>query len=103
MRWPERSAKPAIIRLALAPTSEPLPPRQAPKASDHHSGTRFSAPPKVGAMDLITGIMVATNGMLSTTAEAVDENCPGHITASRVELTDSLLQSIRQWMANRRL
>jgi len=38
IRCPARSAKPATIRFALAPTDEPLPPRQAPSASDHHSG-----------------------------------------------------------------
>jgi len=35
---PERSAKPATIRFALAPTRLPLPPRQAPSANDHQIG-----------------------------------------------------------------
>ncbi len=36
--WPARSAKPATIRLALAPIRLPLPPRQEPSARDHQSG-----------------------------------------------------------------
>ena len=61
------------MRLADAPTIVPLPPRQGPKIlaehkkreSAHHSGMSPSAPPKVGAISLISVIMVATNGMLS--------------------------------------
>ena len=37
---PARSAMPATVRLAEAPISVPLPPRQAPSESDHHSGRR---------------------------------------------------------------
>ena len=68
--WPARSANAATMRFALAPTKEPLPPRQAPSASDHHNGPRFSLPPKVGAIDSMIGIMVATKGILSTMADA---------------------------------
>src|SRR5882724_3550746 len=67
---PARSAMPATVRLAEAPISVPLPPRQAPSDSDHHSGSSPSGPPKVGAMLLITGIMVATKGMLSMMADS---------------------------------
>ena len=81
IRCPARSAIPATIRFALAPTSEPFPPRHAPSASDHHSGISPSGPPKLGAIDLISGIIVATNGMLSTTAEATAEI---HMMASAV-------------------
>src|SRR5215467_10146111 len=66
---PARSAMPATVRLALAPISVPLPPRQAPSESAHHSGSSPSAPPNVGAMLLMTGIMVATKGMLSMIAD----------------------------------
>src|SRR5215510_16382861 len=70
---PARSAMPATVRLALAPISVPLPPRQAPSDRDHQSGISASGPPKVGAMLLITGIMVATNGMLSMIADRMAE------------------------------
>src|SRR5215510_16479085 len=70
---PARSAMPATVRLALAPISVPLPPRQAPRDSDHQSGISASGPPKVGAMLLITGIMVATKGMLSMIADRMAE------------------------------
>ena len=66
---PARSAMPATVRLALAPISVPLPPRQAPSDSDHQSGSSPSGPPKVGAMLLITGIIVATKGILSMIAD----------------------------------
>ena len=42
---PLRSAIPATVRFADAPISVPLPPRQAPSESDHHSGSILSAPP----------------------------------------------------------
>src|SRR5215470_18798947 len=66
---PARSAMPATVRLALAPISVPLPPRQAPSDSDHQRGRIAAGPPKVGAMFLITGIIVATKGILSMIAE----------------------------------
>ena len=53
-------------KVGTRPDERAIAPRHAPNASDHHNGMIFSAPPKVGAMDLIIGIMVATNGMLST-------------------------------------
>ena len=65
---PLRSAMPATVRLAVAPISVPLPPRQAPSDRHHHSGAICAGPPKAGAMPLITGIITATNGMLSTIA-----------------------------------
>jgi hypothetical protein len=61
---------PATVRLAEAPINVPLPPRQAPSDKHHHSGSILSAPPKAGAMLLMSGIMVATKGMLSTIAES---------------------------------
>ncbi len=83
---PLRSAMPATVRLADAPTSVPLPPRQAPSDRHHHSGLILSGPPNVDAMLLISGIIVATNGMLSTIddrmaeahriAKPVVESCP---------------------------
>src|SRR5512147_3182912 len=70
---PLRSAMPATVRLALAPISVPLPPRQAPSDNAHHSGIKPSGPPNVGAIALIIGIIVATNGMLSTIADSAAE------------------------------
>ena len=77
---------PATARLAEAPISVPLPPRQAPSESAHHSGITCSAPPRCGAISLISGTIAATNGMLSTIAErnakphrmttAVTNRCP---------------------------
>ena len=66
---PLRSPMPATVRLAEAPIKVPLPPRQAPSDRHHHSGWICPAPPNDGAMFLISGIMVATNGMLSTIAD----------------------------------
>src|SRR5438094_812176 len=66
---PFRSAIPATVRLAEAPISVPLPPRQAPNDRAHHSGANCSGPPRCGANSRISGIIAATNGMLSTMAE----------------------------------
>ena len=57
---------PATTKLALAPTKVPLPPRQAPKAKDHQIGFRSE---KVDPISCTKGIIVATNGILSTNAE----------------------------------
>src|SRR4051794_9915903 len=70
---PLRSAMPATVRFAEAPIRVPLPPRQAPSDKHHHSGSILSAPPYAGAMLLISGIMVATKGMLSTIEERMAE------------------------------
>ncbi len=40
---PERSARPATTRLAEAPIRVKLPPRHAPKESDHHRGSVVAA------------------------------------------------------------
>src|SRR5512132_2115320 len=77
---PLRSAIPATVRLADAPIRVPLPPRHAPSESAHHSGINPSGPPKVGAIALIIGIIVATNGMLSTIAKNTADD---HMTPSR--------------------
>src|SRR5262245_18174607 len=66
---PLRSAMPATVRLAAGPTSVPLLPRQAPSDRHHQSGSILSAPPSAGALSLIRGIMVATNGILSMIAD----------------------------------
>src|SRR5206468_11888552 len=66
---PARSASPATTRLADAPISVPLPPRHAPSDRAHHSGTSAASPPNVGAIALISGIIVATTGMLSMNAD----------------------------------
>ena len=67
---PSRWASPATITLADAPISVPLPPKQAPNESAHHTGIMASRPPIVGSMVLSIGIMVATNGMLSIALES---------------------------------
>lgn len=42
--YPSLPAKPATIKLALAPINVPLPPRQAPKAKLHHNGSKLLIP-----------------------------------------------------------
>ena len=59
-------------KFADAPVSVPLPPRQAPSESDHHR-VSICCGVKVLPMLWITGIMVATKGMLSTTDESTAE------------------------------
>src|ERR1043165_3098350 len=80
---PAFSARPAATRFGLAPTSVPLPPRQAPRASDHQMGKSAWSPPKAGARLLIRGIMVATNGILSTMAERMADPHRTAVAASR--------------------
>ena len=58
----------ATTTLALAPISVPLPPKQAPKANDHHIGSRLLSP--ICPISCISGISVATKGILSIKAEA---------------------------------
>ena len=41
---PRCAAIEATTTFAEAPIKVPLPPRQAPKASDHHTGSRFVMP-----------------------------------------------------------
>src|SRR5579862_7274474 len=66
-----RCAMPATVRLAEAPMSVPLPPKQAPSESAHHKGSSASSPPSSGARILIKGIIAATNGILSMMAERI--------------------------------
>ena len=74
MGWPARSLSPDTMTLAAAPISEPLPPRHAPSASDHHTGSSAAAPPRLASMDSTSGIMATTKGMLSTAAETTAES-----------------------------
>ena len=67
---PSRAAIPATITFADAPISVPLPPRHAPSDSAHHTGIIASRPPSASSIAFSVGIIVATNGMLSTTADA---------------------------------
>ena len=69
MGLPSRAAMPATITLAEAPINVPFPPRQAPSDNAHQTGIMISLPPKPSSIDFNIGIMVATNGMLSTMAE----------------------------------
>src|SRR6476469_6678885 len=57
---------PATVRLAEAPIRVLLSHRHAPSERHHHSGSMLAAPPNDGAIFLMRGIIVATNGMLST-------------------------------------
>ena len=66
-------AMPATTTLAEAPINVPLPPKQAPSDKAHHTGIMTSRPPTDSSIDLIIGIMVATNGMLSITLERIAE------------------------------
>ena len=70
MRTCPFSAKPIPTTFALAPIIVPFPPRQAPRASAHQSSNACS-----GAMptciSIITGIITATNGMLSRNIEII--------------------------------
>lgn len=66
---PSLAAIPATITLAEAPINVPLPPKQAPKDSAHHTGIIASLPPKLISMAFKVGIIVATKGILSTMAE----------------------------------
>src|SRR5690606_24984595 len=82
---PERPAMPTTTTLAEAPIAVALPPRHEPSASDHHTGCRTGAcsvesgrllgSPAPSwrttfAMSSTSGLIVATYGMLSTTAES---------------------------------
>src|SRR5687767_14683397 len=70
MGRPLRSASPRMTTLADAPTAVALPPRSAPNASDHHNTRVDSPPPLALTNSATTGLMVATYGMLSTTADS---------------------------------
>lgn len=69
------SDMPATMTFAEAPISVPFPPRQAPRDNAHQSGSNSvgDIPPKLPIW-WISGIIVATKGMLSTKAEAMAEN-----------------------------
>ena len=69
MGYPSCAARPATIKLALAPMRVPFPPRQAPRARLHHKGSKLATP--ICPISLIKGIIVATKGMLPTKAEAI--------------------------------
>ena len=53
---------------------------QAPSDKAHHSGITCSAPPRCGAISRISGIIAATNGILSTIADKMAE--PHRITTA---------------------
>src|SRR3989337_891849 len=82
--YPAFPARPSVITFADAPTGEPFPPRHAPRARDHHTGisvgcwtTDLKSVPEGNtacAVSITRGIMLATKGMLSTTAELIAEN-----------------------------
>src|SRR4029453_17655032 len=67
---PARSDSPATTRFAEAPISVPFPPRQAPSDSAHHKGSNAASPPNADPIALISGIIVATNGILSMNADS---------------------------------
>mmetsp|Transcript_159 Transcript_159/g.417 ORF Transcript_159/g.417 Transcript_159/m.417 type:complete len:211 (+) Transcript_159:289-921(+) len=73
MGLPSTSALDAMTMLALAPISVPLPPKHAPNASAHASGSMLS-PSTCSTIWTMTGTMVAVKGMLSTKAEKMAED-----------------------------
>src|SRR3989304_4999554 len=85
-------AMPETTTLAEAPIMVPFPPRHAPSESPHHSGRTAASPPNAGAMSFIKGIMVATNGMLSTMDDAMAE--PQSITYPVVAMSPPVTSSI---------
>jgi hypothetical protein len=94
MAAPFFSANPATVRLVLAPTRVPFPPRQAPKASAHQTGVIASLPPMAGAIPWISGIMVARRGMLSTKAERTAD---AQSTTSAVTRTSLPVSASSSW------
>ena len=60
--YPFFALTPARTTLALAPMRVPFPPRQAPRERAHHSGA--TSTPLLSIVS-ISGMRVATNGMLS--------------------------------------
>ncbi len=72
MGLPYLEAMPATMTLADAPIRVPLPPRQAPRARAHQVGS--IGIPEICPMVCSKGIIVATNGMLSTKAEAIADS-----------------------------
>ena len=88
---PRCAAIDATTTFALAPMSVPLPPRQAPSARLHHIGSRFVRP--IWPMSLMSGISVATNGMLSMNAEAM-------ALIQRISMAVALTLPFVIWMAS---
>src|SRR5438093_11950479 len=79
IEWPFFSLIPAAIIPALDPISVPLPPKFAPNDSAHQSGLISKLPQKDAMFGwalsvLISGIIVAVNGMLSTNALAMADS-----------------------------
>ncbi len=69
MGYPFFAAMPATITLADAPIKVPLPPKQAPRASDHQTGSILA--PEIALISWSRGIMVATTGILSAIAAII--------------------------------
>lgn len=63
---------PKTITLADAPTIVPFPPRQAPSDKDHQRGSILAL--LIEAISFISGIIVATNGILSKNEDAIADN-----------------------------
>ena len=87
---PARPARLATTTFADAPTIVALPPRQAPSASAHHSGS-IGMP--LAPSSCTTGIIVAVYGMLSMIAEAMPLN---HSSPRVVTVGSPPVSSIRQ-------
>ena len=71
--WPSRLDMPATITFAEAAINEPLPPKHAPRDKAHQTGIMASLPPIDSSIDLIIGIIVATNGILSIALDRTAE------------------------------
>ena len=71
---PSRAAIPATITFAEAAISDPLPPKHDPTDSAHHTGIIASPPPSASPIVYRSGIIVATNGMLSIAADSTADD-----------------------------
>src|SRR5258706_2738994 len=70
---PARSAMPATVRLALAPISVPLSPRQAPSESVHHSSRSNE----------VAELLDAESGLLDDRSQRTGLQIPASVTEDR--------------------
>ena len=74
-RMPLRSARPATVRFAAAPTRVPLPLAGA-QSGDHHGGGTAHSPPRWRAMLLISGISAATGDIVHEADSTAEPRWP---------------------------
>src|SRR6266508_2166541 len=70
---PARRAMPSTTTLALAPIAVALPPRSVPRARAHQIESACDGFAVPAVRDSTSGLMVATYGMLLTTADTTAE------------------------------